>query len=220
MPQKTRPLSPLENSADESGRTPNEKLQEKTAKWAAGREQEKRPPKGFVDVPRFAGRFAAARDGRIFSYSKSRVITPRLTDNGYHSVRVTKGKANVPRHVHALVCRTFIGLCPRGSEVDHINRVKTDNRVANLRYVSHSFNQHNHHKHVVRGSSAPESKFKGVHYMSSGVCAKWRATISVAGRMLIIGRFHHDMDAAMAYDEVATAIYQDRAVTNKSLGLL
>ena len=46
--------------------------------------------------------------------------------------------------VHQIVCRAFHGLAPEGrAEVDHINRIRSDNRSENLHWVSHKENQDN-----------------------------------------------------------------------------
>ncbi|CAL6048159.1 HNH_endonuclease [Hexamita inflata] len=46
-------------------------------------------------------------------------------------------------YVHQLVALSFIGPCEKEFEIDHINHIRTDNRVSNLRYVSKSNNQKN-----------------------------------------------------------------------------
>lgn len=43
-------------------------------------------------------------------------------------------------YVHRLVYETFVGEIPDGYEIDHINRNKTDNRLENLRLVTHKQN--------------------------------------------------------------------------------
>lgn len=45
--------------------------------------------------------------------------------------------------VHRLVWETFVGPIPDGMEIDHINTVRNDNRLANLRVVTHKENQAN-----------------------------------------------------------------------------
>lgn len=44
---------------------------------------------------------------------------------------------------HNLVAKAFIGEPPDGMEVDHINRQRLDNRLQNLRYVTHQTNIRN-----------------------------------------------------------------------------
>ena len=62
------------------------------------------------------------------------------TPNGYRKVRF-HGKYCL---VHRIICRAFNGLPPDGKpEVDHINRIKEDNRPANLHWVDHKENQDN-----------------------------------------------------------------------------
>lgn len=48
-----------------------------------------------------------------------------------------------PVYIHRLVALAFIPNPENGRVVDHINRVKTDNRVENLRWVTHSENHVN-----------------------------------------------------------------------------
>jgi hypothetical protein len=48
--------------------------------------------------------------------------------------------------VHRLVCCIFNGECPEGKDqVDHINRVRSDNRALNLRWVDSQENSDNGH---------------------------------------------------------------------------
>lgn len=74
--------------------------------------------------------------------------------NGTHKAHLTKGckdsggymrvrVAGKKYSVHRLVVETFIGEIPADKEVDHVNRCRDDNRLVNLRIVSHSENQRN-----------------------------------------------------------------------------
>ena len=75
------------------------------------------------------------------------VVTPSVI-NGYFSVSIPVRKGN--EFVHRIVAKTFIDN-PRGcKEVDHINRNKQDNRVENLRWVTHEENQANLSKFTKR----------------------------------------------------------------------
>lgn len=68
--------------------------------------------------------------------------------------------------------------------LDHINRVRDDNRIANLREVSVSQNSEN-------------SNAKGCCF--DKWTGKWRARIKVDGKVLCLGRFAEEADARRAY---------------------
>ena len=72
------------------------------------------------------------------------VVTPSFAASGYLQVGIRVRK--VTKFVHRVVAETFIDN-PRGcKEVDHINHDKQDNRVENLRWVTHEENQANRSK--------------------------------------------------------------------------
>lgn len=64
------------------------------------------------------------------------VVKPTRMMNGYFAARVG-GKV---RYIHHLVAEAFIGARLAHMTVNHINCVKTDNRVSNLEYVTQSEN--------------------------------------------------------------------------------
>jgi len=75
----------------------------------------------------------------------------------------------------------FYGEWPSG-QVDHINGVRDDNRIVNMRDVSHQDN--------CRNAARPRTNTSGV----SGVVwdkphKKWRAEIRANGKMKNLGRF-------------------------------
>lgn len=78
-------------------------------------------------------------------------------------------------------------------EIDHINGVKTDNRIANLRDVSRSVNQEN----IRTARSDSQSGILGVSW-NSDQC-KWVASIQVQRKQTIVGRFDDKHEAQAAY---------------------
>jgi hypothetical protein len=88
---------------------------------------------------------------------------------------------------------------PPGTETDHINRDKLDNRRCNLRAVTRSRN------HLNRSLSARnKTGAKGVFLdRQRGL---WRATIRIDGKSIELGRFRNLNDAIIARQKAEGAI--------------
>jgi hypothetical protein len=69
--------------------------------------------------------------GRVRNRITGYVLTPQI-HHGY--LQVALGRGNV-KPIHKLVATAFLG-DSEGRLTDHISRVRTDNRVVNLRYVN------------------------------------------------------------------------------------
>lgn len=85
---------------------------------------------------------------------------------------------------HRLAWLFTHGQWPEG-EIDHINRIRDDNRLANLRDVTKSINQRN--RNNVRGAD---------FHLASG---KWRSRINVSGKSMFLGYFNDLAEAEAAY---------------------
>ena len=82
---------------------------------------------------------------------------------------------------HRVIWLWYYGYFPE-NEIDHINRVKSDNRLSNLREVSHTCNSRNcgmdpRNKTGVRGVSWIEKK------------GKWQVSIKAANKFRDLGRY-------------------------------
>lgn len=104
----------------------------------------------WKDIPGYEGRYQASSLGRIRSLDrtlhlhrkngkiverimKGKILRPgRFCKNGHLSVCLGHGESGSP--VHQLVALTYLGPCPEGKEVLHINGNPQDNRIDNLRY--------------------------------------------------------------------------------------
>ena len=88
-------------------------------------------------------------DGRIYSKErngnkKGGVWLKHAKDKiGYPMVSLHKNNKQLMQKVHRLVALHYIPNPNNYPQVDHINRIKDDNRVENLRWVNHSINQIN-----------------------------------------------------------------------------
>jgi len=75
-------------------------------------------------------------------------------------------------------------------QIDHINGIKTDNRIENLRDVTNGENQRN--KEVNRNGKPP-----GIRKTKNG--KKWSACIKANGKFIHIGTFENQEMASLAY---------------------
>jgi hypothetical protein len=123
-----------------------------------------------------------------------RILEPRL-NFGYHRV-VLCGEKEKDVFVHRLVAAAFLGPCPTGHEVDHRNRIRNDNRVENLQYLTPSENLRKQPKRV--GCASP---YIGV--TKDGT--RWRARAR-AEKKVHLGTFDSEEEAARARDKY----YRDR----------
>jgi hypothetical protein len=102
----------------------------------------------WKDIPGWEGYYAASNLGRIKRLAGSprckidRIVQPMPNKRGYLTVAPVKsGWRQRPMMVHRLVLETFVSPAPKeGHTPNHINGIKTDNRLANLEWVTHSEN--------------------------------------------------------------------------------
>lgn len=83
------------------------------------------------------------RTGRVVTYTPKGIPlqpTLRKRDGRYHVSLLIDGK-RLLRGVHQVVADAFLGPCPAGLEVNHINGNRTDNRPGNLEYVTGTANK-------------------------------------------------------------------------------
>lgn len=105
---------------------------------------------------------------------------------GYLDVQV-HGRAYPVHRVVMLMCYGFYG---ESLEVDHINHVRNDNRLVNLRFVTHGENMKN--KSI---SSKNTSGVTGVHFAKAN--KKYVAQIKVDRKVMHLGMFD-TLEAAAA----------------------
>lgn len=98
---------------------------------------------------------------------------------------------------------------------DHKNGDTLDNRRQNLRLASRTGNNANRR---MSKSFASKTGYRGVSRCKKG--RYYRAHLSWMGKIYFKGTYKDPRRAALAYDEMATRIQGEFAVTNKSLGLL
>ena len=83
--------------------------------------------------------YSITRDGRIYSnkFGNGKYLKLGLNKKGYHQIKLYKNNKPIMCRVNRLVALTYISNPKYLLEVNHINGVKTDNRVENLEWVTH-----------------------------------------------------------------------------------
>ena len=85
--------------------------------------------------------YAASKNGEIVNVKTKKIIR-MIKCNGYLYFNICDKKLEKPKNYyqHRFVFEVFRGPIPRCFEVDHINNVKSDNRIKNLQLLSHKQN--------------------------------------------------------------------------------
>lgn len=99
-------------------------------------------------------------------------------------------------YAHRVAYVLHYGSLAADAILDHVNGDRADNRIANLRQVS--FSQNNHNRSPGKRS---KTGVRGVHFHAAR--RKYRAKISVAKKLYTLGDFDSLADAAAAYNEAA-----------------
>jgi hypothetical protein len=110
----------------------------------------------------------------------------------------------------------LFGNVPSGYFVDHINGNGLDNRKSNLRLATRSQNRGNAKKTANRFGTATTSQYKGV-CLHKGT-SKWHAHICIGDRMVYLGLYVYETDAALAYNKAALQHFGEYAAINDLKG--
>ena len=82
--------------------------------------------------------------------------------DGYARVRLSKDGVHYDRKIHRLVLQAFIG--DTELLVDHINQIRDDNRLENLRYVDKSENMKNQLPHKRYGKIFATNEIETIEF--------------------------------------------------------
>ena len=98
--------------------------------------------------------YAASKNGEILNVKTRRILKTILTDQGYYQFRVNDKKLIKPKnyYIHRFEWECVKGVIPEGFVIDHIDSVKTNNKIENLQLLTLAEN-------VRKGNSKPIQSF-------------------------------------------------------------
>ena len=112
------------------------------------------------------------QDGKVFSKKRNKYLKPQMNYKGYYKVRLyNSGWEQLS--VHRLVAIHYIPNPDNLPIVDHINRIRDDNRVENLRWSTSLENTQNQGTRITN-----KSGFKNINYVKRDKCWKYKKTIN------------------------------------------
>lgn len=135
-------------------------------------------------------------------YARKYALKNRMTWYAVRNLTVAPGKQTTLQ-MHREIA-AVAGIC----QTDHRDGNGLNNQRENLRPATRRQNQQNQRKR-------PDcsSRFKGVCWNEES--RKWQANIRVNGYKRYLGLFEVEEDAADAYDEAATRLFGEFALTNQ-----
>lgn len=153
-------------------------------------------------------------DGRTRTWNEHLLSKHLDPVRGYLSVDLKIMKIKKRKTIHRAMAEAFFIDYDPSKDVDHINGIRSDNNLYNLRMATREQNNANSFK-----QQNTSSKYKGVCWDKNR--NKWIAFIRVpSGKRLSLGRFNIETKAAAAYDNKLLEYFGEYAKTNKMLGLL
>jgi hypothetical protein len=149
----------------------------------------------WKDLPDYEGLYQVSNLGRVKSFKRKEITILKgiKEKQGYITFNLTDLNGKSKRiKAHQLVAITFLNHKPCGMKlvIDHINDIKNDNRLENLKIVT---NRQNCYKTKNNKSSI----YKGVSWFASK--QKWFSRIYINGKVKCLGYYKTEIEAHKSY---------------------
>ena len=99
-------------------------------------------------------KYAASKEGEILNVKTGRILKKTLSYHGYYQFKVNDKKMIKPKnyYIHRFEWECVRGVIPEGFVIDHIDSVRTSNKIENLQLLTLVEN-------IRKGNSKPITSF-------------------------------------------------------------
>jgi len=157
----------------------------------------------WKDIPNYEGHYQVSTLGRVKSikFKKHRIMKYSIDKDGYYRILLRKfPEVSKKFGVNRLVAITFLPNYHQKPICDHKNKNRKDNRIFNLRWLSHQENNMNRVK--LQNST---SIYTGLSWCK--VSKKWKVSLKYYGRNIHLGYFDDENEAKCAYEKKKKELY-------------
>ena len=154
----------------------------------------------WKDIKGYEGSYQVSDLGRVKSikFNKEIILHNQKIPNGYLKVGICKDGKVKTKTVHSLVSESFLNHKSNiYIVVDHINNVKTDNRLSNLQVISQRENS-------TKDRDNKYSNYAGVTWHKKD--KRWQSSIVVNGNQIYLGYFKSEERASISYNFALTQL--------------
>ena len=146
--------------------------------------------------------------GNVKNITTGRILKHGNGTGGYLMVRLSNDGDVLTKRIHKLVADAFLENPDDKKCVDHIDHNRLNNHLSNLRYATHSENQHNRTKNKDNTSGVA-----GVSWHKN--IKKWEAKITINGVKKHLGSFENKDDAITARTNAEIQYFREFRAINQ-----
>lgn len=174
------------------------------------------PIKGYEEL------YMISSHGNVYSFHRNRLLKPKITRAGYLRVTLCNGTTYKTVFVHRLVADAFIPNTHLNPTVNHLNEVKTDNRVENLEWATNA-EQNTYGTRTERARANTDYRARNINYKEvaskhdysrEDMCGR-KAVLVFEGNALV-GRFPSIRELSVhlwrGYSRLTTSIKQGKPI--------